>query len=65
MTAAGFVFLATHEMGLGPRGFAVVNVALVVVWLAVAWRLLRENRRLTEAEEQEPAAAGEVAPATA
>jgi len=65
MSAAGFVFLATHEMGLGARGFAVVNVALVVVWLAVAWRLLRENRRLTGAEEKRPAAVGEAAPATA
>jgi AAA family ATP:ADP antiporter len=64
MAAAGFVFLGTHELGLGARGFAVVNVALVGVWLAVAWALLRENSRLVGPPEP-AAAAGAVAPAAA
>ena len=65
MSAAAFVFFATHELGLGARGFAVVNIALVAAWLVVAWRLLRENRRLTGAPEAPAAPDGAPAPAAA
>ena len=65
MAAAAFVFLATHELGLGARGFAAVNVLLVLVWLAVAWQVLRENRRLTGVEEAKARAVAEPAAATA
>ena len=34
-------------LGLGVRAFALVNLALVVVWLVIAFGLFRENRRLT------------------
>ncbi len=65
MAAAGFVFLATHELGLDARGFALVNIVLVLAWLAVAWQVLRENRRLTGVEEAKAPAVGEAAAATA
>jgi AAA family ATP:ADP antiporter len=63
--AAAFVFLATHELGLGARGFAAVNVLLVLVWLAVAWQVLRENRRLTGVEDAKARTVAEPVPATA
>jgi ATP:ADP antiporter, AAA family len=53
MMAGGLVWLGTHGLGLGARGFALVNVLLVGVWLLVSWQMLRENRRLTGAEEAE------------
>ena len=31
-----------------PRGFAFVNAVLVVVWLALAWRIGRRYHELTE-----------------
>ena len=58
MAAAGFVFLATHELGLDARGFALVNIVLVLAWLAVAWQVLRENRRLTGVEEAKAPTSG-------
>jgi hypothetical protein len=33
-------------MRLGVSGFAVVNVVLVIVWLAVALRILQHHRAL-------------------
>jgi AAA family ATP:ADP antiporter len=45
--SAGLVFLGVNHLGLGLRGFAAVNLALVVVWLGLAALVLRENRRLT------------------
>jgi AAA family ATP:ADP antiporter len=65
MMAAGFVWLATHRFALDARGFALVNVLLVFVWLFVAWHVLRENRRLTGAEEQSAAPVGKAAAAPA
>jgi ATP:ADP antiporter, AAA family len=44
---AGTVFLGTTVLGLGIAGFAGVNLALVVVWLFVAYRLLRRYQSLT------------------
>ena len=42
-------------LALSVRGFALVNLAIVIVWLVLAARLAKENRRLTA--ESEPAAA--------
>jgi ATP:ADP antiporter, AAA family len=39
---AVLVFAGTHWLALSVRGFALANVGLVVIWLAVAFLLLRE-----------------------
>jgi AAA family ATP:ADP antiporter len=39
---AGLVFAGTTWLGLGVKGFALVNVLMIAVWLAVAALLLRE-----------------------
>jgi AAA family ATP:ADP antiporter len=54
MLAAGLVFAGTSWLALGVRGFAWANVGLVVVWLAVAVLLVRENRRLSNPADQFP-----------
>ena len=43
---AGVVFVGT-AIGLGVWGFAWLNVALTVVWLAVAVQIAREHRKKT------------------
>jgi AAA family ATP:ADP antiporter len=48
-------FVLVQWMALSVRGFALVNLAIVIVWLLLAVGLARENRRLTA--EAEPAAA--------
>src|SRR5262245_32530237 len=45
---AGLVYAGTHWLALRVTGFALVNVVLTVVWLAIAVVLLRENRALSE-----------------
>lgn len=42
------------------NGFAVVNLGLVAVWIALAVALVRRNRRLT-GEAEDPARAGTAA----
>jgi ATP:ADP antiporter, AAA family len=54
--SAGIVFAGTAWLGLGVAGFARANVALVLVWLGVAWLLVRENRALTARVERADAA---------
>jgi ATP:ADP antiporter, AAA family len=49
------VLIVVRWLALSARGFAFVNLALVAIWLFLAWSLSRENRRLTE--KSEPAAA--------
>jgi AAA family ATP:ADP antiporter len=48
-------FVLVQWLALSVRGFAIVNLAIVVVWVVLAASLARENRRLTA--EAEPAAA--------
>jgi AAA family ATP:ADP antiporter len=48
-------FVLVQWLALSVRGFAIANLAIVVVWLVLAAGLARENRRLTA--EAEPAAA--------
>jgi len=47
MTAAFVVFAGTSWLALEARGFAIVNVAFVILWLALAVVVVRENRRLS------------------
>jgi AAA family ATP:ADP antiporter len=43
LCAAALVFVGT-TIGLSIQGFATVNILLVVLWLAIAWRLLGRYR---------------------
>ena len=52
--SAALVFIGTHYLYLQPRGFAAVNVVLVLAWLVLAWRMGRYYDRMTHAR---PAAA--------
>jgi ATP:ADP antiporter, AAA family len=45
--SAGLVFVGTSLVALPARGFALVNVALVVAWLVLAWRVGRAYKSLT------------------
>jgi AAA family ATP:ADP antiporter len=40
--AASFVWLGTHVLALGTRGFALTNLLLVAVWLALAFLLMKK-----------------------
>ena len=53
--SALLVFAGTAAVALSPRGFAAVNAVLVLIWLALAWRVGRKYEGLTESP---PAAAG-------
>jgi AAA family ATP:ADP antiporter len=44
--AAGIVFFGLHTLGLGPRGFALVNVAMVSVWILLNAGIAREHKKL-------------------
>jgi AAA family ATP:ADP antiporter len=48
--SAGLVFAGTH-VGLGILGFARANVVLVLIWMAAAALLLRENAALVARQE--------------
>ncbi|NOY92837.1 MAG: translocase [Deltaproteobacteria bacterium] len=56
--AAGVVFVGTTWAGLGIRGFAVANVVVALVWLALALRLARRYEALVpDTTHSTPAAA--------
>jgi AAA family ATP:ADP antiporter len=46
--SAGIVFVGTGVLQLDSRGFAVGNVILTVVWIAVALLILKRHRRLVQ-----------------
>jgi AAA family ATP:ADP antiporter len=47
LMAALVVFIGTTVLGLAAKGFAVLNVGFVILWLFLASVLVRENRRLS------------------
>ena len=55
LSAAG-VFVATTWFGLGVRGFGLMNLVFVAIWLAIALQLLKEHRRLTGGADADPGA---------
>lgn len=55
MLAALLTFLVVQWLAVSVRGYAAINLVIVIVWLAIALMLYRENRRLTA--QAEPAAA--------
>jgi hypothetical protein len=48
--SAAVVFAGTTWLSLSTQGFALFNVALVVVWLTIAFLIGRHYRRLTANE---------------
>jgi ATP:ADP antiporter, AAA family len=48
-------FVLIQWLALSVRGFAVANLAIIVVWLALAASLAKENRRLTAEAESKAA----------
>lgn len=53
--SAALVFAGTEWLGFGVGSFGVANVVIVLVWLGVAWLLLREYKRLSAAKAEVPA----------
>jgi ATP:ADP antiporter, AAA family len=47
LAAGGLVLVFLHFVGLSRRGFALVNVALIAIWLTIAVAIARRHRRLT------------------
>ncbi len=45
VAAFGVITLGLDVLHLSTRGFAMTNVVLVVLWLAIAWGITREHRR--------------------
>jgi AAA family ATP:ADP antiporter len=57
LVQAAVVFAGTAWLGFGLRGFALTNLGFIVVWMAVAVALLREHRRIVQAQEAAKAVA--------
>ena len=51
MLSGVMTFVIVQWLALSVRGFALVNLVIVIVWLALAVSLARENRRLTAEAE--------------
>jgi ATP:ADP antiporter, AAA family len=56
--SAGLVFAGLHWLSLSLRGFALVNAALVLVWIVIAIAIGRRFASLTRESGVDPAAAG-------
>jgi len=50
--AAATILLGIHFFALTTQGFFLVNVALVLAWLAIALVVVREHRRLVAGERE-------------
>jgi AAA family ATP:ADP antiporter len=48
VASGGWVFIAASVLGLGVRAFAITNTLLVVVWLWLAWAIVRAQPALSE-----------------
>jgi AAA family ATP:ADP antiporter len=53
MCQAGTVYLGTAVLGLGIAGFAGINLVLIVLWLALSYRLLHRYQALVAARPPE------------
>jgi AAA family ATP:ADP antiporter len=51
VASAAVVWAGAEVLSLGVRSFALFNAGLVLIWLYVAWLILRLNRRLTAERE--------------
>jgi AAA family ATP:ADP antiporter len=50
LISGGLVFVGTEYLEFEVTSFAMANVVVVIVWLAIAWLLYREYRRLSATE---------------
>ena len=48
-THGGLIYVAVALLGLGVQAIALTNVVLCLIWLALAWAIVAENRRLSAA----------------
>ncbi|MEM7146901.1 MAG: Npt1/Npt2 family nucleotide transporter [Verrucomicrobiota bacterium] len=60
--SAGIVFVGTTWLSLSLAGFGVANVLFVLLWLGLAWLLLRENKAVTARYKAAQAGAGDGSP---
>jgi len=51
--SALIVFLGLNVLGFGSRAFAIVNVLLALVWIALNFGIAREHKKLVPDEEPE------------
>ena len=51
--SAIYVFIGTSLVGLGIAGFAAGNLALVLVWICIAFLILREHEKLSDQKKRE------------
>jgi AAA family ATP:ADP antiporter len=56
--SAALVFVGTSWLALQAPGFAVLNLALIVAWVAVVMLALRRHRELSARAQADEAAAG-------
>lgn len=49
VASTSVVALAGVALGLGLRSFAMINLCIIAVWMALAVAIIRENRRMSEA----------------
>ena len=53
LLAAFVVFAGTVWLTLDTSGFALVNLGLIVVWLLLAWTLVKRNKRMTSRADRQ------------
>jgi AAA family ATP:ADP antiporter len=51
--SAVLVGVGIHQLGFGPTRFALVNVGLVALWLAIAIGIVRRHRRISHEREDD------------
>ena len=54
LLSAGIVFVGLNRLHLQSTGFAMVNIVFTLVWIGIAFLVVREYRRLTADRETEP-----------
>lgn len=56
VASGAWVVLGATVLHLGVRGFAIANVVLVLVWLWLAWAIVKEQRKLESTRVEAPVA---------
>jgi AAA family ATP:ADP antiporter len=50
LMAAFVVFAGATWLALDMSGFAIINLGFIVVWLGLAWMLVKQNKRLSASD---------------